>query len=391
MTHLVAAVVTLAISGRANATPSAAALNQFVAITWGATLPGAGTDVYAAVSRDGGRSFLQPVLVNDIVGSASLGLEQPPRVSLVSRTGKDPSVVIVWTSKSKEGTRVLVSRSEDGGVSFTRSVAVGGSDAGGNRGWVSTTVDRSGHIVAVWLDHREMAAGHNHSAGAAKADGAAHAQASKLYVANVDDASSAQALTGGVCYCCKTAVTTGPDGSIYAAWRHVYPGNLRDIAFTFTRDGGRSFAAPSRVSDDGWMLDGCPENGPALAVDANSTVHVLWPTLVPASNPDSEPSLVLFHATTRDGRTFSPRERLSTEGTPRHPQLASTVRGLAAAWDEETDGGGRRVVFVRSLTGHREVLSSARAQTPTLAATADGVVIAWTEGTDKSVIRLSRQ
>jgi len=35
----------------------------------------------------------------------------------------------------------------------------------------------------------------------------------------------------------------------FAAWRHVYPGNIRDIAFTVSRDGGRTlrnrFASPT--------------------------------------------------------------------------------------------------------------------------------------------------
>jgi len=391
MTHLVAALVTLAISGRTNATPSVAAANHFVAVAWGATLPGRGTDVYAAVSRDGGRTFRQPVRVNDVEGSASLSLEQPPRVSLVTRTGKDPSIVVVWTAKSKEGTRVLVSRSEDSGASFTPSAVVGGSDAPGNRGWVSTAVDRSGHVIAVWLDHRDMTSGHDHASHAPKSDGAVRAQASKLYFATIDAPPSAQSLTGGVCYCCKTAVTTGPDGAIYAAWRHVYPGNIRDIGFISSRDNGRTFSTPIRVSNDGWMIEGCPENGPALAVGADNVVHVLWPTLIPAAHSTDEPSLALFHAATRDGRTFSKRERVATEGTPRHPQLVSTSRGVAAAWDEEVDGGARRVVFMSGLTDGREVLSAVRAQTPTLAATDDGVVIAWTEGTDASAIRVARR
>ena len=391
MTHLVAALVTLAISGRTNATPAVAAADHFVAVAWGATPTGHGTDVYVAVSRDGARTFRQPVRVNDVEGSASLSLEQPPRVSLVTRTGKDPSIVVVWTAKSKEGTRVLVSRSEDGGVSFTPSAVVSGSDAPGNRGWVSTAVDRIGHVIAVWLDHREMAAGHDHSSHAPQSDSAVRAQASKLYFATVDGLSSAQPLTGGVCYCCKTAVTVGPDGAIYAAWRHVYPGNIRDIAFTVSRDGGSSFAAHVRVSADRWMLDGCPENGPALAVGPDNIVHVLWPTLVPATRPDSEPSLALFHAVTRDARTFSKRERVATDGTPRHPQLVSTSRGMAAAWDEEVDGGARRVVFMSGLAHDREVLSAARAQTPALAATVDGFIIAWTEGTDASTIRVTRR
>ena len=392
MTHLVAALVTLAISGRANATPSVAAVNQFVAVVWGATLPGGGTDVYSAVSRDGGRTFQRPVRVNDVDGEASLGLEQPPRVSLFARQDHEPSIVVVWTAKSKDGTRLRVARSENGGVSFAPATTVTASEAPGNRGWLSTAVDSAGRVVAVWLDHREMASGHNHSSAGAKADGAAHAQASKLYFASLDDGSSARALTGGVCYCCKTAVAVSPDGAIYAAWRHVYPGNIRDIAFVSSRNGGRSFAQPARVSADGWMLDGCPENGPALAVDRENAVHVVWPTLLPPASASTEPTLALFHAMTRDGRTFSPRERVLTEGTPRHPQIAATTGGLAAAWDEEVGGGNRRVVLVRSLrSAVREVVSSARAQTPTLADTGNVVVIAWAEGSDASVIKVARR
>ena len=71
----------------------------------------------------------------------------------------------------------------------------------------------------------------------------------------------------GVCYCCKVAMATAADGAIIAAWRHVYAGNIRDIAFTISRDGGRTFAAPQRLSEDRWQLAGCPDDGPALAVD----------------------------------------------------------------------------------------------------------------------------
>jgi hypothetical protein len=400
MTHLLAAVVTLAVTGRANATPSIAALNQFVAVAWGATGSGTGTDVYTAVSRDGGRTFLAPVRVNDGDGKASLSLEQPPRVSLVARPGSDPSIVIVWTAKTKDGTRLLFARSENGGASFGRAAAVAGSEAPGNRGWESTAVDRSGHVIALWLDHREMASHtgsssaheeHNH-ASTPNGDAAAHAQASKLYFARLDDGASARQITGGVCYCCKTATAVGSDGSIFVAWRHVYPGSVRDIAFSVSHDGGSSFSGPIRVSDDRWALNGCPENGPAVAAEAGKVVHVLWPTLLPPATADAEPTLALFHAVTRDNRAFSPRERVVTEGTPRHPQIVATSQGVAATWDEELDGGARRVVFVRALSsGAREVLSSARAQTPSLGATSSGIVIAWTEGSDQSVIRVAQR
>lgn len=366
---------TLGISGRANATPTIAATDRLVAVAWGASLPGGATDVYSAISRDGGRTFAQPVRVNDVDGSASLGGEQPPHVSLVRRPGRDPEIVVVWTAKTNEGTRLLVARSENGGTSFGHTAPIEGGVANGNRGWESTTVDRDGHVVAMWLDHRETASarsssspmqheGHDHSTmSAPKADGAERAQLSKLYFARVDSPATAKAITGGVCYCCKTAVASGPDGSIYAAWRHVYPGNIRDIAFTLSRDGGKTFAAPVRVSDDRWELDGCPENGPSIAVDAQNAVHVVWPTLVSGPEKDSEPTLGLFYAATRDGRTFSPRQRIATAGTPRHPQVVAAADGsLTLTWDEET-AAGRRVLLGRAAPGavrfSREVLSGA--------------------------------
>jgi hypothetical protein len=391
--HLLAALVTLAISGRSNTTPAIAADHQFVAVVWGASLPDGVTDVYAAASRDGGLTFTRSVRVNDVAGDASLGAEQPPRIALVPHAGKNPEIVIVWTAKSTDGTRLLISRSRDGGATFAHATPLPASEAAGNRGWESMTVDARGRPLLLWLDHRDMAAsmagmhheGHDHSASAAsQTNGAQRAQASKLYFASLGETSSAHALTGGVCYCCKTSLATGADGSIYAAWRHVYPGNIRDIAFTVSHDGGRTFAAPVRVSSDGWMIDGCPENGPALTVDSSGAVHVVWPTLVQEKR--KEPTLALFHAVTHNGRTFSPRERIDTEGTPRHPQVVPTSRGLVTAWDEEVAGGNRRVVLNRS--GSRVVVSAARAQTPALADTGDGVAIAWAEGSERSVVRV---
>jgi hypothetical protein len=403
---------TLAVRGRANVTPSIAAADQFVAVAWGATsLTGPGTtDVFAAVSRNGGGTFAAPVRVNEAGSSASVGAEQPPRISVVPRAGRDPEVVVMWTAKSKGGTRLLVARSSDGGASYSRPTPIAASEAAGNRGWESTAVDPSGHVVALWLDHREMAAGgasspsmhhegHDHTAATPKADGAVRAQESKLYFANLDDPSSARAVTGGVCYCCKTAVASGHDGSIYAAWRHVYPGNIRDIAFTLSRDGGRTFVPPARVSSDRWELDGCPENGPSLAVGNDDTVHIVWPTLVSDLTADAEPSLALFYSTTRDGRAFSTRQRIATDGTPRHPQMIVQGRAIIAAWDEEITGGRRQVVIGRAAVGDgagavrfsREIVSDgARAQTPAIASVPDGFVIAWSAGADRSVIRVER-
>jgi hypothetical protein len=399
-----AAEVTLAVPGRGSATPSIAADASFVAVAWGASTPEGVTDVFVAVSRNSGRTFGAPVRVNDVAGDARLNGEQPPQVGLVKRTAREPEIVVVWTSKGDAGTKLLHARSVDGGRTFSRTALVPGTDAPGNRGWQAITIEPTGRVDVMWLDHRElasnaaMATSHHDHASSQKADGVAMAQKSKLFVASLDASLPPRALTGGVCYCCKTALASSAPGSIFAAWRHVYPGNLRDMAFSMSRDSGRTFTAPVRVSEDKWMLEGCPDDGPSLAVDGKGIVHVIWPTLVAGSKSD-EPTIGIFYASTTDGSRFGRREAIPTEGIPHHPRVVIGADGqLVSSWDE-SGAGARRIAVARGVldgTGRaffkREVIGSSEAAIyPAMAAVDDAVVIVWTSGTSaSSSIRVHR-
>lgn len=398
------------IKGRANANASLVASGQVVALAWGASTEGGVTDIYVAASGDGGRTFSAPTRVDQVAGGASLSGEQPPRVALIPRAGRDPSIVVVWTAKAPAGTRLLSARSDDRGRSFASPTVIPGSDGSGNRGWESIATSRNGDVVALWLDHRELSkkvgdaptnhADHQHAAsGGREPDGVARAQLSKLFFGRLDDPSSTRAVAGGVCYCCKTAVATGTGRSVYAAWRHVYPGNVRDVAFTMSTDGGQTFAPPLRISDDQWTLDGCPENGPALAVDAVNRIHVVWPTLVPASASASEPTLALFYAMSQDGRRFTVRQRIPTEGFPRHPQITLGLHGeVSVAWDEQASGV-RRIALARGTvdgTGtarfvRQRVGDATPASYPVVATGDSGTIVVWTSGSPgQTMLRLER-
>ncbi len=202
-------------------------------------------------------------------------------------------------------------------------------------------------------------------------------------------------ITGGVCYCCKTALATAADGAVFAAWRHVYPGNIRDIAFTSSRDGGKTFAPPLRVSEDKWVLEGCPDDGPAMAVDARNRVHIVWPTLIGEGSAD--PTIALFYAMSADGARFTPRKRIPTEGMPHHPQIAIGADGsLTVAWDEGANGK-RRAAMARTTVDAaagsaltRSVIGEA-AVYPVVAATSDAAIVAWTSGAStNSTIQVTR-
>src|SRR6185436_10799567 len=90
-TGSIAQTSSVAVPGRTNATPSIVSDGRFVVLTWGATKDAA-VGVYAATSRDAGRTFGAPVRVDDAAGQASVGGEQPPRVTLVPRAGREPSI-----------------------------------------------------------------------------------------------------------------------------------------------------------------------------------------------------------------------------------------------------------------------------------------------------------
>jgi len=154
--------------------------------------------------------------------------------------------------------------------------------------------------------------------------------------------------------------------------------------------------APVRVSEDRWSIAGCPDDGPALAIDGRDRVHVVWPTVV---SEDGGPRKVLFHAMSTDGVTFSPRERIPTEGHASHPQVSVINAGvLAVAWDESGDGG-RRLALARGsvdagkVTFRRDVrAASVSGVYPVLASTADATLLmAWTSGDPaNSTIRATR-
>jgi hypothetical protein len=204
-------------------------------------------------------------------------------------------------------------------------------------------------------------------------------------------------LATDVCFCCKTAVATGADGSVYVAWRHIYPPNLRDVAVARSSDGGRTFGAPVRVSEDGWAIDACPDDGPALAVDARGVVHIAWPTLA------GEAKGIFYSFSVDGGRTFAPRLRMDDAGGPAaHPQITVAGDGVAVVWDQ---GSAPRRAYLREISsasraawtpkpGAMVALSDAGAVYPAVASTPSALVAAWTAdapgGTEVHVRRLVR-
>lgn len=380
------AELTLAVPGRTSASPFIAASGRQVAVSWMATAAGK-SDVFVAVSDDEGRRFGAPVQVNTVAGDGRTGGEFPPRVGFgaVGASGQR-EIVVAWNAKD-QGTEVKIARSRDGGRTFAAPEALQAPGAAGDRGWHSMAIDERGVAHVIWLDHRGLAAAKSEGGHQGEHDGVAMAQMSSLYYAAAAPGSrgAERAVAPGVCYCCKTAIVAAP-GRIVTAWRHVFAGNTRDIAFTESRDGGTSFSPLARISQDGWSINGCPDDGPALAVGPDARVHAVWPTVVQGA----QMSGAIFHAVSAAGQGFSARQRVPTLGSPKpsHPQVLVDGAGrVVVAWDEVLDGV-RTAGYVTAVTesdgqlrfGRPAILAAGPTAYPVMAATPSGVLAAWTAG-----------
>jgi hypothetical protein len=110
--------------------------------------------------------------------------------------------------------------------------------------------------------------------------------------------------------------------------------------------GGRTFATPVRVNEDGWAIDGCPDDGPSIAVDAGGVLHIVWPTLVPGTASGKG---ILCSYSSDGGRTFASRVRLDDgPAAAAHPQLAVGGDRVVVAWDQQ-DPESRRI-HARTIT-----------------------------------------
>src|SRR4029077_5169221 len=122
----------------------------------------------------------------------------------------------------------------------------------------------------------------------------------------------------------------------------------------------RTFASPVRVSEDQWVLEGCPDDGPSMGVDRTGRIHLVWPTLgkeAPASGGEPVETTALFYSTSADGRTFGKRQRIPTEGLPHHPRIAVGADGSPPAVGDELAKGTRRVATGRSAPATNGVSS----------------------------------
>src|SRR5215510_3210967 len=342
----------------------AAAPDGGVLVTWGAE-EGAANQIYVARL---GAGEATPVRVNpdDLSMEA---LHHPPRL-VVAPAGE---IYLSWSSVKPipEGTLfasdLRLSRSTDGGKSFVGHVRVN-EDRPISHSFDGLAVASDGTVLVSWLDSR--AGGPNAGTYLARVvDGGTRVEG----IARVGE---------DACVCCRVDAAAGPAETVAIIWRKVFPGDIRDMVLSTSRDGGRSFGAASLVAADGWHITACPHRGGSVGVDGRGRIYATWYTEGTKARPD------LYFATSEDGRTFGPKRRLHTSATsiPDHARMAVSQDGRAVIVWEDSTAVRRRILLRHTADGGRTLsaiqpLSSAiKAWEPEVAVAPDGsFLVAWHE------------
>ena len=296
----------------------------------------------------------------------------------------DGTLFAHWLAKSGPGTfayDVRVTTSRDRGRTWSEPVTPHRDGTQTEHGFVSMSPASGQAMGLVWLDGRKTAGTAHEGHGGALAE-------MSLVHSTLDREGRLGPeiiLDGRVCDCCQTDAAVA-EGATVVVYRDRSEKEVRDMSVVRFVDG--RWSEPRPLAHDGWEINGCPVNGPAVAA-AGREVAAAWFT---AANEKSRVS-VAFSADS--GATFGP-PIVVDDGRPLgRLDVVFLAKGVAlVCWLEQAQKGTELRVRRVSPDGTRgEALtvadsSSARSSGfPRMVLSGREVVVAWRDVSEPPKVR----
>lgn len=277
---------------------------------------------------------------------------------------------------------VALARSRDGGMTWAQITRVNDDQTTSEHGFAALWPRAADAIGIAWLDGREQQVAH----GGEQKAGAHHGGAMQLRANGFDRdlARGADAVVDArTCDCCQTDAAT-TDRGVLLAWRDRGDDEMRDIVVARLQDDG-AWTRPTTVHADGWKIEACPVNGPAIAAVGNAAV-VAW-----YSEAGGTPTVRIARSTNAGDAFAAPVVVDSDAAVRGQVDVALDARQAWVAWLRE-DARGQALMLARytpDLSKQLQSIEVARlgarghaSGTPRLAVDAGGAWLAWTDAID---------
>ena len=293
----------------------------------------------------------------------------------------DGTLVATWRRRFEgdHGYGIEWSRSTDEGRSWSTPQILHEHTDGPEYGFVSTATTADNRLAVFWLDGRTSTA-----------DGG-QMQLRTASIGRQGPPTDRQLVDDRVCDCCQTSAAATGRGPV-VAYRDRSAHEIRDIFVA-----GPGLRQGEVVANDGWMIEGCPVNGPSLAAQGER-LAIAWYT---AAN--DEPRVWAAFGTV-SGAFETPRAIDLGQPEGRVSLVMLDAYDAVVTWLERRDGEngapGEAVILARRIT-RRGLAGPAYAVAKTKAARASGfprsarlgdqLVWAWTEiGPGTSQVRVAQ-
>jgi hypothetical protein len=260
-----------------------------------------------------------------------------------------------------ESYRLPLSWSTDGGLTWSAPTTPHHDGTQTQHGFGTTFQAPGGGLGVVWLDGRATGSGGDIGLWSATFD----REAKQTSEATIEPRA---------CECCQTSVAQTSEGPI-VAFRGRSADETRDIHVARFAEG--RWSAPAVVHNDGWQIEGCPVNGPAVTARAKE-VAVAWFTAATGEGH----AFVAFSGDA--GRTFQRPIRIDDGSATGHVDAELLTDGsVAVSWtefvDDEQQVRLRRVDSAGSLTPSQTIGTTMGMQYPRLAQGSDELIVTWSE------------
>lgn len=157
-------------------------------------------------------------------------------------------------------------------------------------------------------------------------------------------------VLGSTCQCCRTELQVDKYGKINIAFRDIINDSIRDIMYVYSEDNGVTFSKGKRISDDNWMIKGCPHTGPTIATN-NEQRATAWFTMGGGKG-------VYFTTGSISDETSPPRKLIDKNAT--HPQMIWAEGHFYLTYELRSNYNGKvyRQIVVSILDKTGKVLST---------------------------------